>query len=185
MKSFLRLSSLAIALTLCASNVFAQTRSGLRYYEPFSVDGLGIGMPVISRSPEYKRYKCEPSEQYENAVFCTFSERDYKSQNMKLTILHLYNNIVTYINKSVWPAAVNYQDANNEIDRLSALFGSKPRTYPSPVGIMAVWGEIQLQRINQNEMMSLAQGQKPALGFLVDYLMNFQESPRLDFRYIR
>ncbi len=145
---------------------------------PYAIEGLGVGTPVAPNSPQYKRYKCKPSEQYEHSVTCRFTETT-KGTHKVLTILHLYNNIVTYINKSVSPASFTKQAIEREIQRLSERFGGAPHIYSSRVGLMATWGDIELQQLTQNDLTLLARGQNPNLGFLVDYLMNFHESARV------
>jgi S1-C subfamily serine protease len=144
---------------------------------PYAIEGLGVGMPVVPNSPQYKRYKCKPSEQYENSVTCRFTET-IEGIHKVITILHLYNNIVTYINKSVSPASFTKQAIEREIQRLSERFGGAPHIYSSRIGLMATWGDIKLQQLTQNDLTILAQDQNPNLGFLVDYLMNFHESAR-------
>ena len=154
--------------------LFAKIVGSLRYIEPYSIEGLGVGMPVAPNSRAYRRYKCRPSEQYESSVTCRFSETKGGVSKV-ITILHLYNNIVTHINKSVLPAFFNKPEIQNEIERLSSRFGRPPRIYTSPAGLIATWGEIELQPLTQDDLGILAQSRdnNPNQGFLVDYLMNF------------
>ena len=86
--------------------------------EPYSVEGLGVGMPVVPKSREYKRYHCRSSAQYANSTWCHFSETR-GGVSISRTILHLSNNIVTYINKELSPAFFKDREVNAEIDRLS------------------------------------------------------------------
>jgi len=168
------------ALVTVSGTVNAKIVGSLRYIEPYSVEGLGVGMPVAPNSRAYKRYKCRPSEQYESSVTCRFSETKGGVSKV-ITILHLYNNIVIYINKSVSPAVFNKPEIQNEIERLSSRFGRPPRIYASPAGVIGTWGEIELQPLSQNDLEILEQSRdnNPNQGFLVDYLMNFHESARV------
>ena len=141
-------------------------------------------MPVTPDSWQYKRYRCRPSEQYKNSITCKFTETK-GGASKSLTILHLYNNIVTYINKSLSPAFFTKKEVNSQIERLSRRFESPPHIYSSPQrpgfpagGIIATWGDIELQPLTPNDLAILAQDNNPRLGFLVDYLMNFQELAR-------
>lgn len=145
--------------------------------EPYSVEGLGVGMPVAPNSKQYKRYQCRQSEQYANSIACKFAETKGGTTKV-ITILHLYNNIVTYINKSVSPAAFTNSEADSELKRLSGQFGSSPHIDASPEGIIATWGDIKLQRLPQSDLASLTRDKNPNLGFMVDYLMNFHELAR-------
>ncbi|HYA80033.1 MAG TPA: hypothetical protein VED87_03780, partial [Methylocystis sp.] len=53
----------ALVIGLGAVDARAARRNS--YSDEYSVDGLGLGDPVVPSSPQYKRYKCEASEQYE------------------------------------------------------------------------------------------------------------------------
>ena len=134
-------------------------------------------MAVAPNSKQYKRYKCRQSEQYEKSIACKFAETKGGTTQV-ITILHLYNNIVTYINKSVSPAAFTNSEADSELKRLSGRFGSSPHIDASPEGVIATWGDIKLQRLPQSDLASLTRNRNPNLGFMVDYLMNFHESAR-------
>jgi len=59
-------------------------------------------------------------------------------------------------------------------DAISERFGSRAAHITlRRIGLMASWGDIELQPLTQNDMTVLAQDKSPNLGFLVDYLMNF------------
>ena len=90
MKRFLKRLLCAFMLVFMSVVARPQAREGLRYAEPFSVEGLEVGTPVAPNSHAYKRYKCHPSEQYLNSVTCQFSEVK-NGVSKHLTILHLYN----------------------------------------------------------------------------------------------
>jgi predicted aspartyl protease len=145
--------------------------------EPYSIEGLGVGMPVVPNSKQYKRYKCKQSEQYEKSIKCNFTAKKDRATKT-ITILHLYNNIVTYINKSVSPAAFTNVEVGSELKRLSGRFGSSPHIEASPEGIIATWGDIKLQPLPRSDLAILTRNKHPSLGFMVDYLMNFQQSAR-------
>jgi hypothetical protein len=93
--------------------------------------------------------------------------------------MHLYNNIVTYINESVSPAAFTNVEVGSELRRLSGRFGSSPHIESSPEGVIATWGDIKLQRLPRTDLAILTQNKNPNLGFMVDYLMNFHASARV------
>ena len=129
-------------------------------------------MPVAPNSRQYKRYKCRQSEQYVASITCKFTETKNGTVNV-ITILHLNNNIVTYINKSISPAAFTKSEVDGELKRLSGQFGSSPRIKSSPHGVIATWGEIKLERLPQSDLASLARTKTPNSGFMVDYLNEF------------
>ena len=109
----------------------AQPSGGVRFMEPHTVEGLAIGTPVAPNSWQYKRFNCTPSTQYANSTWCTFSETN-GDVSTALTILHLYDNIVTYINKQLSPALFTNSEIDREIARLSRQFNSSAHIYHSP-----------------------------------------------------
>jgi hypothetical protein len=163
--------------------VDAQTSSSIKAKEPYMVEGLVLGTPVAPNSWQYKRFNCRPSTQYENSTWCKFTETD-GGVKKSLTLMHLYNNIVTYINKELSPAFFTNSEVDHEIARLSHQFNSSPRILKSPDqpglsrGIIASWGGIELQPLSQNDLAIVAQGKSPNQGILVDYLLDFTESAR-------
>jgi len=176
-----------VGLVFLATKVDARDDSlpsgSLQYMEPYSVEGLAIGTPVAPESWQYKRYNCRPSDQYANSIWCNFSEVK-GGVSKALTILHLSNNIVTYINKQLSPAFFTSFEVDREIERLSGQFNNRPRIYRSPQrpglpgGIIATWGSIKLQPLTPNDLAILAEGKSPQKGVLADFLMNFRESAK-------
>jgi hypothetical protein len=154
--------------------------------EPYAVEGLGVGMPVAPESKEYKRFNCRPSEQFESSIWCSFTELK-GGVSISRSILHLSNNIVTYINKELSPASFTNLEVINEINRLSREFNRPAHVYHSPKrpglpeGIIATWGGIQLQPLAPEALAVLAGGKSPHLGVMVDFLINFHESARIGF----
>jgi len=151
--------------------------------EPYSVDGLAVGTPVAPQSWQYKRFNCRPSEQYENSTWCNFSEMR-GGVSKAITILHLSNNIVTYINKELSPAFFTNAEVDREIARLSDQFNSPANIHQSPKragvpgGIIATWGDIKLQPLTSNDLATLRARKNPRLGILVDFLVNPYKSAR-------
>ena len=167
-----------------AALVYISTQAGaepsLSYVTPYSVDRLAVGAPVAPGSWQYKRYKCKPSDQYEKSIYCRFTQTVNGTSKI-LTILHLDNNIVTYVNESVFPKAFTKAGIEREIERLSRQFGSAPSFQTSSAGLIAIWGDIELQPLTKDELTFLARMERdesPNMGILVDYLMNFRKSAR-------
>lgn len=182
-----RKTCICAAALVCMSTMGgAQPYGSLEYLEPYCVEKLCVGMPVAPQSWQYKRYNCRPSEQYVNSTWCSFKEPEHGAQKA-LTILHLANNIATYINKELSPAIFTKAEVDKQIERLSRQFDSPPHIYRSPKrpgfpqGIIVTWGEVQLQQLNRDDLAMLAEGKSPRLGVMVDYLVNFYESARAGF----
>lgn len=98
---------------LSLNSAHAEFSGSLRPVEPYSIEGLGVGMEVAPNSWQYKRYHCRASEQYASSIVCRFAEKK-GGVSKAITILHLVNNVVTYINKSVSPAFFSQQDIQSE-----------------------------------------------------------------------
>ncbi len=166
---------LALALSWAASDACARSRE--RISGAYSVDGLGLGEPVVPDSWAYKRYKCARSEQYAEAVFCKFKEvKDGAVQST--TILHRLDNTAIYINRDISPAFFDIAGVEDEIGRLSKRFGKPRQILQSTRGIIAIWGGIELRSVSPAAASVLARGKSPKLGFLVDFLDNFEDSAR-------
>jgi hypothetical protein len=155
----------------------------LQYMEPYIVEGLALGTLVVPESWQYKRFNCRPSNQYANSIWCNFSEMK-GGVSKALTIMHLSNNIVTYINKQLTPALLTNEEVSAEIARLSRQFNSPAHIYRSPQrpgfpsGVIATWGSIKLQPLTRDDLAVLAEGKSPQKGVLADFLMNFHESAK-------
>lgn len=154
-----------------------QAGGSVQFLEPYSVEGLAVGTPVNRASRAYKRYKCKISDQYEESIACKVSRKANGATNI-ITILHLESDIVTYINKAVFPAIFTVEDINSELQRLSKRFHESAQILKSDEGIIAKWGDIDLIPLGRNELNDLAQDRNPKLGFLVDFRMNFHESAK-------
>src|ERR1700730_8208733 len=161
----------ALSLFYMSSKADAQRSASVQVMEPYSVEGLSVGMPVVPESWQYKRYHCRPSKQYVNSTWCTFSELK-GSVSKLLTILHLSNNIVTYVNKELSPAFFTNSEVDTEIARLSRQFKGPAHIYRSPTrpgvpgGIIATWGGAELQPLTTDELAILAQDRSPNQGVL-------------------
>src|SRR4029453_7040329 len=79
-------------------------------------------------------------------------------------------------------AFFNPKEAELSIERYSRKFGDSPRITKMPHrrglpdGIIAVWGNITLEPLDQESIKTLAAGRSPKRGFLIDYLRNFSRS---------
>ena len=156
------------------------------FAQRYAVEGLGVGEAVYPDSWQYQRYNCVPSNQYQYTTWCRYEESSGVIAK-NITILHLYNNIVTYINKDISPAFFKRYELDNEIDRLSRTFNTRPNIYRSPnrvgipKGIIATWGDISLQQLSPSDLAVLAAGQNPRVGMMVDFLVNVRQSARAGF----
>src|SRR5215469_2752696 len=100
------------------------------------------------------------------------------------SLLHSKNGNLSYINRSQEPAFFNPNEAELNIQRYSRKLGESARILKMPHrsglpdGVIAVWGKITLERLDQESIKTLADGKNPRKGFLIDYLRDFTRSAK-------
>jgi hypothetical protein len=100
------------------------------------------------------------------------------------SLLHSQDGSISYINRSQEPAFLNPKEAELNIQRYSRKIGESPRIMKMPHrsglpdGLIAVWGKITLEPLDQESIKILADGKNPKKGFLIDYLRNFARSAK-------
>jgi hypothetical protein len=153
----------------------------------YAVDGLAVGTQLDFGSASYREYKCNPSDQFEGLIWCQKSGTDKERRGpyiVAYSLLHSQDGSVSYINRSQEPAFLNAKEAELSIERYSRKFGDSPRIMKMPHrnglpdGVIAVWGKVTLEPLDQESIKTLADGKSPKKGFLVDYLRNFTRSAK-------
>src|SRR5262245_24731330 len=153
----------------------------------YAVDGLTVGTQLDFHSASYREYKCNPSDQFEGLIWCQKSQTDKERRGSYIvaySLLHSQSGSISYINRSQEPAFFNPKEAELSIERYSRKFGDSPRITKMPHrrglpdGIIAVWGNITLEPLDQESIKTLAAGRSPKRGFLIDYLRNFTRSAK-------
>src|SRR5262245_60387581 len=153
----------------------------------YAVDGLAVGTQLDFHSASYREYKCNPSDQFEGLIWCQKSQTDKERRGSYIvaySLLHSQSGSISYINRSQEPAFFNPKEAELSIERYSRKFGDSPRITKMPHrrglpdGIIAVWGNITLEPLDQESIKTLAAGRSPKRGFLIDYLRNFTRSAK-------
>jgi len=98
--------------------------------------------------------------------------------------LHSRDGNILYINRSQEPAFFNAKEAEVNIQRYSRKIGESPRIMKMPHrgslpdGLIAVWGKIMLEPLDQESIKILADGKGPRKGLLIDFLGNFARSAK-------
>jgi hypothetical protein len=79
---------------------------------------------------------------------------------------------------------LNPKEVEVNIQRYSRKIGESPRIMKMPHrgslpdGLIAVWGKITLEPLDQESIKTLADGKNPRKGFLIDYLRDFTRSAK-------
>src|SRR6266436_4432186 len=153
----------------------------------YAVDGLAVGTQLDFGSTSYREYKCNPSDQFEGLIWCQKSRTEKEgrgSYTVAHSLLRSQDGRISYINRSQEPAFLNPKEAELNIERYSRKFGDSPRIMQMPHrsglpdGVIAVWGGVTLEPLDQESIKTLAAGKNPKKGFLIDYLRNFTRSAK-------
>jgi hypothetical protein len=153
----------------------------------YAVDGLAVGTQLNLGSTSYREYQCNPSDQFVGLIWCqkTRTEKERRgSYTAAYSLLHLKNGNLSYINRSQEPAFFNPSEAELNIQRYSRKLGESARILKMPHrsglpdGVIAVWGKITLEPLDQESIKTLAEGKNPRKGFLIDYLRDFTRSAK-------
>src|SRR5207245_104084 len=151
----------------------------------YLVDGLAVGTQLNFGSASYREYKCSPSDQFDGFIWCQKARTDKEQRGSYIaaySLLHSQDGNISYINRSQEPAFFNLKEAELNIQRYSCKIGYSPRIMKMPHrsglpdGVIAAWGKITLEPLDQESIKILADGKNPKKGFLIDYLRNFTRS---------
>jgi hypothetical protein len=153
----------------------------------YTVDGLALGTRLNFDSASYREYKCSPSEQFGGLTWCQKTRTDREPRGpytAAYSILHSREGNVVYVNRSQEPAFFKQSGAQEDIQRYSRSIGEPPRTIKMPHrtgmadGVIAIWGKITLERLDQESVKQLADGKSPKKGLLIDFIGNFVRSAK-------
>jgi ribosomal protein L9 len=153
----------------------------------YAVDGLAVGTQLNFGSASYREYKCNASDQFEGFVWCQKKRTDKERRRSYITaysLLHSEDGNLSYINRSQEPAFFNPSEAELNIQQYSRNLGGSARILKMPHrsglpdGLIAVWGKITLEPLDQESINILANGKNPRKGFLIDYLRDFTRSAK-------
>jgi len=152
----------------------------------YAVDGLAVATQLNFNSASYRDYKCNRSDQFEGLVWCqkTRAEKGRGSRTTTYSLLHSKDGKISYINRSQESASFNPSESELAIERYSRELGESARLLKAPHrsgvanGIIAVWGQITLEPLDQGSIKLLADGKNPRKGLLIDYLRDFTRSAK-------
>ena len=151
----------------------------------YAVDGLAVAKQLNFGSASYREYKCNPSDQFEGFIWCqkTRAEKGRRGPTA-YSLLHSKDGNISYINRSQEPASFNPSESELNIERYSRELGESARILKAPHrsglphGVIAVWGKITLEPLDQDSIKRLADGKNPRKGLLIDYLRDFTRSAK-------
>src|SRR6516162_5282070 len=154
----------------------------------YAVGGAALGATVQSGSSAYREYKCAPSDQFDGFTWCRKTGKGKGRQgsfNAIYSMLHSPDGVTVYVNRYQEPAFLGASEADDEIQRYSRKIGESPRITRMPHragfpnGILASWGKVGLEPLDNDSIKALAKGRRPyAKGYLIDFIGNFARSAK-------
>jgi hypothetical protein len=158
---------------------------------PYVIDGIALGAQF---RPE-RDYQCKPSIQFADVTWCLRKKPGRASRGSFVSttsILQAPGGAVAYVNREVEPAFFDSDDFQNEINRLTTRFGERARVMRLPTraglpnAVIASWGGVELEQLDDDVVSTLAsEGSPPRLGLLVDYLGDLRKSAQLGLPIFR
>jgi len=127
----------------------------------YAVDGVAVGTQLNFDSASYREYKCSPSDQFDGLTWCQKTRTDKERRGPHIaaySLLHAKNGSLSYINRSQEPAFLNPSEAELNIQRYSRKLGESARILKMPHrsglpdGLIAVWGKITLEPLDQESI---------------------------------
>ena len=153
----------------------------------YAVDGLAVATQLNFGRASYREYKCNPSDQFEGFIWCQKAQAEKGRRGSRTTaysLLHSKDGKISYINRSQESASFDPSESELNIARYSRELGESARIMKAPHrsglphGVIAVWGKITLEPLDQDSIKLLADGKNPRKGFLIDYLRDFARSAK-------
>jgi hypothetical protein len=154
----------------------------------YAIDGLALGARIPFDSSAYRQYKCVPSDQFEGFTWCQKTRKGKErrgSFNVVYSMLHSPDGAAVYVNRYQEPAFFGASEADDEIQRYSHKIGESPRITRMPHragfpnGILASWGKVELEPLDNDSIKALAKGRRPKTkGYFIDFIGNFARSAK-------
>jgi hypothetical protein len=145
----------------------------------YVIDGIAVGSRLSTDSRSYREYSCSPSEELDKFTWCQKTRNEKKvrgSYRVSYSILNSPAGTVLYVSRYQEPAFSNASQLDKDLEKYSRSIGEKarimklPHREGLPDGIIALWGEITLEPLEQNVINALADGTSNKGEFLVDYI---------------
>ncbi len=149
---------------------------------PYAVNDFILGTQLPAAA--FRDYRCGPSEQFDGFVWCQRNRPGSARRgpfSVTQSLLHSRDGKIAYVNRQQNPVVFDGNDVDDDIRSFSRRFGSQPRITKLPrrgglEGVMALWGDVTVEPLDDDSVKVLADGRSPRKGFLVDYVGNLTKS---------
>jgi hypothetical protein len=154
----------------------------------YAVSGVALGTTVPLGSSAYREYECGLSDQFDGFIWCqkTRKEKERRGKfNATYSILHSRDGTAVYVNRYQEPAFFGANEADNDIHQYSRKIGEPPRITRMPhragfpTGILASWGKVELEPLDDDNIKALAEGRRlTTKGYFIDFIGDFNRSAK-------
>jgi hypothetical protein len=153
----------------------------------YTVGGVILGSRVRVDSSEYREYSCGPSAQFDGFTQCrkTREEREKRGSFTAIySLLHSPDGTVVYVNRYQEPAFFDSDEENEDIQWYSRRLGEFPRIERMPHrpgfrdGVLATWGKVILEPLDNDSIKILADGRSPKKGYIIDFIGDIVRSAK-------
>jgi hypothetical protein len=153
----------------------------------YGIDGLVLGTKIKTEGAAYRDFKCSPSEQFDGFIWCQKSRRENQARgsfDATYSMLHSRDGTVVYLSRYQQPSFFDAKEAGREIQNYAQKFGGTPKITRIPRrsgnidALLATWGSVELEPLDDDSMKTVAAGRSPKKGFMVDFLGDFAKSAK-------
>ena len=154
----------------------------------YAVRGVALGATVPFGSSAYREYECGPSDQFDGFTWCQKTRKEKERRgtfSATYSILHSRDGAAVYVNRYQEPAFFGANEADNDIQQYSRKIGEPPRITRMPhradfpTGILASWGKVELEPLNEDSIKTIAEGRRPTTkGYFIDFIGDFNRSAK-------
>lgn len=128
-----------------------------------------------------------PSTQFDGFTLCrkTREEREKRGSFTAIySLLHSPDGTVVYVNRYQEPAFFGSDEENEDIQWYSRPLGEFPRIERMPHrpgfrdGVLATWGRVILEPLDNDSIKILADGRSPKKGYIIDFIGDIVRSAK-------
>src|SRR6516165_10940938 len=136
----------------------------------YSVEGVALGSRIQFDSSAYREYKCSPSDQFDGFTWCQKTGRESAQRGFFeaiYSILLSHDGTVVYVNRYQRPTVFDPNEAERDIQDYSRKIGESPRITKMPgrsgssKAVLATWGKVELETLDNDSVRLLAKGRSP------------------------
>ena len=134
----------------------------------YTVRGVALGATVPFGSSAYREYECGPSDQFDGFTWCQKTRKEKERRgtfSATYSILHSRDGAAVYVNRYQEPAFFGANEADDDIQQYSRKYRRvshditrMPHRVGFPTGILASWGKVELEPLDNDNLMALSRG---------------------------